>query len=176
MGKTTLAKKLLKHPLLQDHVYAHFSRLPPGFDYYWDYLDRASVRVVQDRFHMSEPVYAKARGDQTRLTPEVYRLVDARLRLLGSYTVVITADPALIRTRWREGEMYPIDKVLSVNQMFMQIVSREFSDYTPDFDYYFHGNHARPYVTDAAVGDIVAGYLKRLEAIREVVARKPALP
>lgn len=164
-------------------MYAHFTRLPPGFDYYWGYLERASVKVVQDRFHMSEVVYAMARGEPSKLSPEVYRLVDARLRLLGSYTVLVTADSTLIAARWDKGQMYSLERTLAAARGFMAIAecmgsgtAAEFPGYQMDIDYTYHCNKERPYVDEAAVAAILRGYEDRRRAISEVLDRRPYLP
>lgn len=129
VGKTTLAKQLTKRlwDARMPHVYSHFSRLPDAFDRYWGYVERASRDVVQDRYHMSEIAYGVGRGDLGRLgdntlTPERYRLVDAHIRAMGAYTVVLySSEPQLLRDRYEREqarEMYDIDLVLRVNAWY----------------------------------------------------------
>lgn len=125
-GKTTLCRNLVKmlnaqgHP----HIYRHLSRLPDAFNRYCGYEQASMTYSVQDRFHMSEPVYANMRGDETSLTPWLYRRVDAMLLLKGAFTVVMYAmEEQLIKDRWREGEMYDLEGVLQVNASFDRIAN-----------------------------------------------------
>lgn len=139
VGKTTLCHKLLETEYCQKNgmVYSHLSRLPPGWRNPGSYLARACSNTVQDRFHLSEPVYAAVRGEETRLTPERYRLVDAWLRLMGAITVVVVTDDKILESRWREGEMYDLAQVKKANALFMRAVAerdRPFIDYRIDFD------------------------------------------
>ena len=115
-GKTTFCRELVK--LLPTHIYAHFSRLPPGFDYYQGYIDRMSPNVVQDRFHISEIIYSELRGDKSPLTLENFRLIDAKLRLIGAYTVVILPDPNDVYDRWHEGQMYDREKTTTAARLY----------------------------------------------------------
>lgn len=158
-GKTTLAKRLLKE--LPRHIYCHFSRLPPAFDYYWDYCDRMSRYVVQDRFHLSELVYAKVRGVPTNLNPETYRLVDAQLRVMGAYVVKICAAQSLIEKRWDKTQMYSFDETLYANRLYDSLSKFTEEGYKIDVDYTFHCYEDTPYVTEDAIAEILAGYRAR---------------
>lgn len=128
VGKTTLAKRLVE--LLDDrgYIYRHLSRLPDAFDRYHGYARLMSRCVVHDRFHMSEVVYSYARGDRsTKLCPETYRLVDAKLRLVPALTVVVTAADASLVARHRErakDEMYDAELVLRANEAFKTIAQK----------------------------------------------------
>jgi hypothetical protein len=129
IGKTTLCKKLLKElntTYNMPHIYAHFSKLPKAWDFFWDYIQRMSRNIVQDRFHLSEIVYAhvcRYREGGTPLYPEKYRLIDAHLRTLGGVTVVLSAE-----AEWMEGqlhekfhvreEMFKADQIMEVNRVF----------------------------------------------------------
>jgi len=121
-GKTTLAHKLVK--MLNDdgspHIYQHLSRLPPSFDRFCDYEKVMSTYTVQDRSHMSEPIYAAMRGDETDLTPWLYDRVDAMLLLKGMFVVVVyVLEDELIRDRYAgKDEMYSLGQVLQVNKEF----------------------------------------------------------
>ena len=170
VGKTTLCRSLLEK--LPGHVYAHFSRLPPDFDYYWGYLDRASRRVVQDRFHMSEVAYAIARGEQPRIDPETYRLVDARLRQLGAYTVLVTADQGLIESRWDPTQMYDLYRTLSAARQF-DLIADHHSDWRPDFDCHFHCTETTPHVTQVAADRILNEYRRRQDRIDALAGGRP---
>lgn len=179
VGKTTLCKKLLDDPLLraQGYVYSHFSRLPPGFDYGWDYLARASRKIVQDRFHMSEQVYARVRGEEPRTTPatpERYRWLDGKLRELGAFTVVVVCeDDELIRERYRVGEMYDVEKCVAANRGFHFLLRNNEGD--ADVDLVLRTNRGNPFVTDDDVALILTNYLERQDFISEHHRRRPAV-
>jgi len=178
VGKTTLAKRIAAMPQMQGEgmTYRHLSRLPEGFEFPWQYLTLASSRTIYDRFHMSEPVYATARGDQTDLCPEAYRIVDGHLAMLGAYTVVITAHSSLIKERFAgraESEMYNLDIVLKANQLFSELVTRDASSelvaYEPRFDAWFQCNGVTPFVDDEMVEHIVTSYLTRRARLRQML-------
>lgn len=166
VGKTTLCNTILKHDAFSRYIYAHFTKLPHRFDRLWGYVDRMSRFIVQDRFHVSEPVYAEVRGEVTELTRERYRVVDAYLRLMGGYIVVVTADEDLIRSRWRDGEMYSIDKVLKANRLFIEVACE------PCFyvDKHIHCTGAKPY---ADPEEIIVDYLRRQNAVEQMNATRP---
>jgi thymidylate kinase len=176
VGKTTLAKKLLR--VLDNHVYAHFTRLPSGFDYYWGYVERMSVNIVQDRFHLSEIVYSRVRGVESPLTPELYRLVDAQVRLRAGYTILITADEGLVRKRWDKGQMYNIDDTLRAVSLYNDLTEvrlgfGDFSDYTPDIDAYYHCTEGNPYVPDYIIDQMVNDYYRRLHLYSSTAKQRP---
>lgn len=171
VGKTTMCQALVRQ--LHDHVYAHFTRLPDGFDRYWGYVERASPLVVQDRFHMSEIAYSRARDDETALTPETYRLVDAHLRALGSFVVVVTADPDLVQARWSKGQMYDPRITIRAATEFLNIVEGRLPDYRFDVDLRFHCDREQPYVSDEQVRLVLDRYRFRLREVLDVAARRP---
>lgn len=177
VGKTTLCKAFLK--MLPTHIYSHFTRLPDLFDFYWGYVERMSRCIVQDRFHLSEIVYSRVRGDTPKVPPEWYRILDGKLRTLGAYTVVINADPELVRSRFDSTtQMYTLDQTLRCVELFKQ-VSRDRSDkekiagYEIDIDYVFNCTKETPYVTDTAIGQIIGGYCYRQVVVNELACRKP---
>lgn len=145
IGKTTLCKELVKrlNKHGRPHIYKHFSRLPSSLwrgDYpcelYWSHAARHSV---QDRFHMSEPLYAQIRDEQPILSPAQYRLLDCRLRAEHGMVTILLYDPdgSTIKRRWREGEMYGIDDVLRVNTYYHEIAmdqEQTWGDYRLSYD------------------------------------------
>lgn len=186
VGKTTLCKKLVE--LLPGHIYSHLTRLPDEFDRYWGYVERMSPGVVQDRFHMSEICYATMRGDldKSQLDPETYRLVDAKLRLLGAMTVVVFGSNELMHERlWdkelRQGEMYRATQIENVNRIFRDLVQKngtcppELTHYEVDCDLWIECTPARPYVTDDLVMGIVYRYLGRRSKHTSLGARRGPL-
>jgi hypothetical protein len=191
VGKTTLCKRLLEYlnreqlsggisPL--GYIYSHFTRLPRGFDYYWDYVNRMSTKIVQDRFHLSEIIYSQVRGEsRSPLTPEMYRLVDAQLRLLGGFTVVVTAEPHLIQSRYearKETEMYNLDKVMQALELFRSLGSPgsgfEHLGYYPDIDMHLHCHEDMPYVSDHWIGQVAQRYLARQSQCRRIARLRPS--
>lgn len=162
-GKTTLAKRLLEHSPLKTkgYTYQHLGRLPTGFHGFWDHVALASRKTVQDRFHLSEVVYAEMRGDiGRRLSPEQYLLLDAKLTCMGAYTVVLTADPDLIRSRWRDGEMYSLNQVLRVNDLYLDAVRGRHA-YNPQVDGQFHFSLSALSPSDVEVRRLIDAYLDR---------------
>ncbi len=170
VGKTTLCRRLLDR--LPTHVYAHFTRLPAGFDYYWGYADRAGADVVQDRFHLSEVAYAAACGRPCGLTPDLYALVDARLRALGAFTVVVLADPELVRSRWDESQMYDLGTTLRAGEAFADVAGRP-DFYRADVDLVITCDVGKPYATDDDVDEVLEGYRRRRGLVAAVAARRP---
>ena len=170
VGKTTLCKTLVERLNAQGHghIYAHFSRLPKNHDFLYGYLERASPRIVQDRFHMSEPVYAYVRNEQTPLKPERYRLIDGYLRQLSAYTVVITCTAdELFHYRYErhaEREMYRVDQVIKANDGFQQMISEQ-TDYRPDWDHLITVNVENPYPTESDIQTILREYNERLASV-----------
>ncbi len=172
VGKTTLAQNMLKHAPLRDrgYVYKHFTRLPDGFHRFWGYVDNAVQRCVQDRFHMSEVAYAWARGDKkTYLTPELYRLVEAHLALLGAFTVVVTADSNVIKSRWREGEMYDQELVLRVNEWYVDKIERR----VVPFDAHFHATEKHPFLDAVTERKIIDAYIERQHTLEWMLIDAP---
>lgn len=166
VGKTSFAKALLNHKALSSsgYIYKHFSRLPTSFDFCAGYMNNASKNSVQDRFHMSEPVYSLIRREsESALTPEKYRLVDAHLRLLGAYTVVITCKESLLSDRMRADEMYDLDQILQVNREFSSAVTHDgpWRGYQMDWDCHIHCNENEPFPTDQNVEHVIGEYLFR---------------
>jgi thymidylate kinase len=170
VGKTTLCKKLLS--FLPTHIYSHFTRLPRGFDYHWGYTDRISPDIVQDRFHLSELAYAVARGETPNLDEWSYKLVDARLRLAGGFTIVITADQDLIKNRWDESQMYNLDRTLRAADQYMELVHRSPPRWI-DIDMTFHCTTEKAYVTDHEVRDIVERYQANRLRLKTVARERP---
>lgn len=174
VGKTTLCGALVKRLRREGLIYSHFTRLPDEFNRYWGYIERMSSRIVQDRFHMSEPVYAKMRGDQTKLTHQMYRLIDAKTRLLGTVNVVVTAEDDLIKSRWREGEMYKIEQVYHANSLFKKCVMNEMDGYVMDVDIHIGCTVEKPYPDTLDIERIAALWMGRQMELHDVLRTRPA--
>lgn len=171
VGKTTFCKKLLAH--LPGHVYSHFTRLPPGFDYYWGYAERVGRGLVQDRFHMSEVAYAQARGEEPRLDKWDYRLVDSLVRRVGGVTVLITGTQELVRSRWDAGQMYDVKKTLAAAQVYEDIAAQPLMYQYVDQDYLIRCTSDRPYPTEHDVGAVLDLYRQRQIDLDRVLRRRP---
>lgn len=75
---------------------------------------------------MSEPVYAKVRGDTTEQLPVYATALDRECMSAGAVIVVVTADPNVIADRWhrlKRAEMYGLDQILLANRFFEQIAT-----------------------------------------------------
>jgi len=150
VGKTTLAKALTKqlNELGWPHVYQHLSRLPTCWreKTVGNYSRLMNAYAVRDRFHMSEPLYAAARGEEPMLSPGQYRSVDEEVKSHGGYIIVVTADPELIERRYAEHaarEMYSLDKVLEVNEGFVAMANGGWDNYVnPLMDLHVHCTQA----------------------------------
>lgn len=167
VGKTSIAQELIKfQPLaMRGYVYKHLSRLPDGFHRVLGYRDNAVRRSVQDRFHMSEPVYASMRGEKLRMCREEYHLVDAQLRLMGALTILITAERSVIEKRFGEKpEMYKLDDVLRVNDGYM-ILEEEWE---PDVRWRFHLTDEHPLIDSVTLGRIVQEYIMHQQLIDRI--------
>jgi thymidylate kinase len=126
VGKTTLSRGLVPHLNQRgfQHMYMHLDRPPTCFDYYRGYLDKMSVHTVWDRFHLSNVVYRCLDGYPTGMTPMKYSLVDAQLRLIGGFVVVLYAsDERTIEERWArkanaQFEMYDLEHAFKCNELY----------------------------------------------------------
>lgn len=147
VGKTTLAHKLTE---AIKGTYVHFSRLPDSFHRYFDYLPYIKPLNVLDRFHMSEPVYASARGDKELKTNQVwYSAIDRAILANGGVTVLITVDLDLLDSRWTDEEMYDL-KTTKMAAVEFRDISQGLSSFGihPHFDLHFHCTKDKPFLTD----------------------------
>jgi thymidylate kinase len=155
VGKTNLCRRLVTHlnELGWPHVYQHLSRLPPCWrqEAVSNYARIASPYVVQDRFHMSEPIYSAAREEKPMINPSLYRQVDATLYGYGVYVIVVVADPRLIRVRYaakgERPEMYPLDRILEVNDQYTAMIKSggHWGDYQMSFDLAIECDESHPF-------------------------------
>lgn len=181
LGKTTLARKLIASPYLQEkgYIYKHFTRLPDGFNRYWGYLEHAAHKCVQDRYHMSEIAYCVARGeDSTRLTPFAYRMVDGYLRGMAAFNVVLSAEASVIEQRYADApreEMYELDTILKANRVFFEMGSTgEFTFgkeyYRVDVDAHIHLTQENPWPNEQDVKNILFAYQRRVSLWQMTIA------
>lgn len=139
VGKTTLCHELIERlnetgPNIA-YEYGHSGIPPSDWDYYWSYVKRMRPNIVQDRFYLSEVAYGTVARKKTRVTGKTMRLLQAQLRLVGAFTVVLTAPDGLIKDvygRHEKEEDFSLDEILAVNHFFQGMLNR--SDYY-DIDY-----------------------------------------
>jgi thymidylate kinase len=185
LGKTTLCKALVNSPQLrsQGYIYKHFTRLPHEFNYFWGYVQHAAKYSVQDRFHMSEIVYASTRYEQPQISPEMYRLVDGYLRSLGCFTVVLTADEEVFDERFHmngQEQMYNLDQIKQANFIFAGIAQNcELTTVTNlfkniDIDGHIHFTKENPWPGQRDLDNILTAYLRRQSILDLVHQRKPS--
>jgi thymidylate kinase len=168
-GKTTLAHKLVElTSKTYPTFYAHMSRPPETWDYYDDYLLRAQMFAVQDRFHYGGLVYADVRRGGTKITSQMLRLLESHLDLQGTVRVVLTAEPDLLEKRVRASfvgkerkEMYDLPTILEVNRTFQELADGvRYKNCRPDFVIKLEDDH--PFVMQSELEEIANEWLTRL--------------
>lgn len=144
VGKTTLQKECVRLLNLRGlpHMPMHLTRPPANFDYYRGYLQLISRDTVWDRFHLSSLAYRQCDDHECSMTPLKYSLVDAKIRQMPGFIVLIVGEEKTIRQRFqsRGDTMYSVEHIVSVNRAFERmIVTRDVSvrgrDYRFDVDY-----------------------------------------
>jgi len=159
-GKTTFARRLLER--LPEHVYGHFGPLPSKWDYWRSYLPFIARNVVMDRFHLSEIVYREAHDEPQNLDPFAYKLLDAKVRLVGGYTVVIygmsvehlhphAGDPA--------GILHRVNALYRLSTMSTYVTSS--TVFALDVDYVIELSSTKPFADEVDVEHVVNEYTKR---------------
>lgn len=160
VGKTTLAHKIVKQmQALHDRptVYQHFSRLPKSWDHYRHYIPYITPRTVMDRFIISELVYGKVCRNTQSIDAETLRLLEARLAMVGSMTIVITSTPDFLARQWRDRkreEMYELEHVIAVNEEYTRVLA--------SVSYDVHYIVRDQFVDDTAVDRLCGGWQQRL--------------
>jgi len=127
VGKTTLCRALLER-LNTGKVgggrpwsYAHLGALPREWDYVTDYVQRTNPRVVQDRWFHSELAYGPVVRSGSKLGAREWRLADAWFRLMGGFTIVVTASDDALRRRYERcarSQLFTADQIVAVNERF----------------------------------------------------------
>lgn len=132
VGKTTLAQTMVERlnrrgeSIERGHVYQHLSRPDRrSFHPVHGHTRLMCRQVVQDRLHMSELAYSLVTQRDTKLTPQMYSLVDSRLRQHAGFTVVLVLEGddqrVLDALRVRAGnrhEMFDLRTVAEVNKTY----------------------------------------------------------
>lgn len=183
VGKTSLCDVLLKRlcrlgcPVIPQH----FGLLPKGWNYYDDYLPFMNTRTIMDRFIMSEVVYGHVIRKCSELTAEIYRRLDAHLRLQGSVTVVVTATDDWLQRQLEEKmkgrqEMFNEQQILAVNKGFCALVDPKADlseipdwvigyDVDCDFIYEVSDTHPMPSSNMAFIDRVIAKFVERQEVV-----------
>lgn len=130
VGKTTLAQACVKrlNDMGYPHMYQHLTRPPECFDYFMGYLEKASKHSVWDRFHIDNLAYRACDKHPTQMTPTGYRLIDAHLKLMCSFVVVLVGTENVIKQRAEKrgaDEMYDLKHILQVNDEFCALGRHE---------------------------------------------------
>lgn len=174
IGKTTLCQRLLCE--LQEsrpYVYRHLSKLPVCWKWPGSYWEHIARHVVQDRFHMSEIVYRIVRNEQQRLTPEMYRLLDARLRLVGAFTVVIVASKDVIaREHEKRDNIHTLEQHYVADHKYRDIINYEgISTYNfkVDWDFTCIVTNTYPAEDDTLCKLILSRYKQRQEELDDAL-------
>jgi len=168
-GKTAFAKRCLQtlNKGGDPHIYAHFSVLPEMWEYPRDYIPFIVPCVVMDRFHMSAVAYDYACERGTRLPPEAYRWVDAYCRLVGAFTVVLTARTGVITDRWKaRDEMFSAAVAEKANDVFRKIIGNKFENYKCDWDVRWHASNVDDFPNDDFMSKVMDGYRQRQSLCR----------
>ena len=156
VGKTTLAKRAVE--LLPHWIYGHLTRLPDTWDPVIDYctiINTNSGRIVQDRFHISEMAYCKLNNrSQPMFSPSQFDTINNNFVARGGFTLFITADDCVIESRWRDGEMFTLPQVLSVNRWYLENVMKY-------ADHHIHITRNNPEISDSELKFVIERYEER---------------
>lgn len=155
MGKTTFCQRLQEK--IPESKLIHFGLLPPNWNYYWDYVERMSLRGIWDRGHISEHAYCFAAQRQPNINPELDKMINATLVLFNTVKVGFIANPFFYARRIREMQDDKFDgEVLKrANNWFL---NHEFSSRT--FDITFHLSEDNPWPTDYMLAEVLEMHSK----------------
>lgn len=178
VGKTSLCNALIERLCERGHpmIPQHFGLLPKSWNYYRDYLPFMNTRTVMDRFIMSEIVYGLTLRSSTPLTPEIYRVLDAHLRLQGSVTVVVIATDNWLYQQIQDkyasrDEKFKPEQILRVNSAFNDLTADEHNsnvlwrsyDVDYDFVYVVNSQTGQPSGDAGFIEQVVNKCIERLE-------------
>jgi len=176
VGKTTFVKQAtaMLHSRGYAHMPMHLTRPPAEFDYFRQYIDLCSPQTVWDRFHVSTLAYRQHDDHPCALTPVKFDLVEAAVRAVGGYVVVLYADDDQLCERHmaRGDDMYGLEHIMKVNRTFKSMAT----DYAVDvrgarYRYRvdaFGNSTTRDDAEAWLVEKVVDGYLERLDEIMEL--------
>jgi hypothetical protein len=185
VGKTELCKVLINRLWSEGYpvIPQHFGLLPDDWDFYWDYLGFINRRTVMDRFIMSEVVYGHVVRSGSRISPEIYRLLDAHLILQGSVTVVITATSDRMEQQVElkfagRNEVFEPAQIEKANEGFRKLVQKPHTrmgdcwsySYVCNFDVHYEMELGSMYPSSnlKLIDQIIKLYIKRLELLEAI--------
>ena len=143
VGKTTLVRKLAD---LLHYVPAKPPERGMSFN---DYCSMAHPRFVWDTYHWIGVI----NGDSP-LYPESFAALDGYLRLVPTFTVLITVEKHLARDRSSSTEEF--ERCLLFNEVHSQY---HWNDLRFDWNYGFQSWEKTPYINDVTIADIVSKYI-----------------
>jgi thymidylate kinase len=168
-GKSTFAKAIAKKLELE---YCHLDKPGPDFHGFLGYMDLIDPEKVWDRFHISEPVYAHHANRPVIMSPDQCQFVQALLKCVGCFTVIIEVGETLQRARWREGEMYDLDTNIAVARDYKDISTTFMGAYHSrgkqwnfDVDRKFKAEYVQENF-DECVDFVISEWVKRQERVR----------
>jgi hypothetical protein len=174
VGKTTLCDKLLELLAEEGYTYAHLGPLPNGFNGFYGYIELIRRRAVQDRFVLSELAYRMMDDKPVCISPFHYKLLEAWMLPKSCFTVVVLAEPGLITTRYREGELYTADEIERVNRVFIDgWRTQRIGQYPVTIDTSVYCNVVNPYPMLCDARRIVSMYRERLDMLDRLRSRIP---
>lgn len=127
VGKTTLQQAVVRelNNLGFCHIPLHLSKLPDSFHRVRGYLPLMTKDVVWDRFFASRQAYGRVLDNQELLFPEEIEHLQSCTDLVCAFRVLVLGDENLIRQNYRKDEMYDLDSVLQVNEVFRREISEQ---------------------------------------------------
>lgn len=173
VGKTTVVNKLCK--VLDEYGFPaipqHFGILPTNWDYLRQYVPFINPHVVMDRFIMSEVVYGCGLRSKTRLSPETYDRLQAKLTLSGSVNVVVACLDHDVYERLLDQQAdryqhFSRDQLLHMNKVWENACHEvgDFENYDFKIDFslnVFEVGGEIQWVSDHAIRLIAQEYIRR---------------
>lgn len=181
VGKSTLQRRCIQllnatTDIGAGHMPMHLTRPPPGFNYYQSYLDLIARDTVWDRFHLSVLAYRQHDDLPCSMTPLKYSLVDAAIRQVGGFIVLVVESDDVIRRRFveRGDPMYSLEHILKVNRSFKEMLDDKNvlvrgENYRPDLDMIMYPDGGD--ITARRAENVVGLYLDRQRELRKLMLR-----
>jgi thymidylate kinase len=140
-------------------VYQHLGPLPDT----WsddDYIRLASTNAVRDRYHLSEVAYSATLKNRSCKIKDVKVLHATLMLKYMAFTVIITADGSVIRSRFDEKrELFTYDEVSLVNETF------KLMGYYADYKIHVSNDH--PDIIDSIIDKVCSAYERKKKWIQD---------
>jgi len=157
VGKTTFAKRL--EIAIPGMVYQHLHKLTPHFERLEGHKQLVCNRAVRDRFHISDVVYKKASKTAHCFHWKDVNLLNAYLRTVPVYTVIVTCENCMLEERYdklseEERASEPdLKTAILANECYRTIATTgKLGEYSFDVDYWIDcSRKGRPYPNDTDV-------------------------